>query len=96
MNGKKTGGRVAGTPNKVTKSVRGVLTKAIEDYYTSDQFLADLAALKPNERVAAMEKLAAYAVPKLQTTTLDVIADSKKTIEDKLLELSDEDDSSNK
>ncbi len=92
MKGKKTGGRVAGTPNKTTKSVREVLSKAIEEYYTSDQFMIDLANLKAAERVAAMEKLAAYAVPKLQTTTLDVIAEGKKTIEDKLLELSGEDD----
>lgn len=96
MQGKKTGGRVAGTPNKMTKSIREILTKVIEDYYKSDQFDLDLAKLKPAERIAAMEKLAAYAVPKLQTTTLDVIADTKKTIEDKLLELSDEDDSGNK
>lgn len=92
MKGKKTGGRVAGTPNKTTKSVREVLSKVIEGYYTSDKFIDDLARLKAVERVAAMEKLAAYAVPKLQTTTLDVIAESKKTIEDKLLELSGEDD----
>ncbi len=92
MKGKKTGGKVAGTPNKTTKSVREVLSKAIEEYYTSDQFMIDLANLKAAERVAAMEKLAAYEVPKLQTTTLDVIAEGKKTIEDKLLELSGEDD----
>lgn len=88
--GKKTGGRAAGTPNKVTSTVRKAITQQIEDYYTSETFLKDIAALKPAERVAAMEKLAAYAVPKLQTTTLDVVADTKKTIEDKLLELSDD------
>ena len=71
--GRKTGGRVAGTPNKVSSTVRG--------------------AIDPKDRVAAMEKFTAYVAPKLQTTTLDVATETKKTIEDKLVELAgDEED----
>lgn len=40
-----------------------------------------------------MEKFTAYVAPKLQTTTLDVATETKKTIEDKLVELAgDEED----
>lgn len=88
MKGKKTGGRKAGTPNKTTKSMREVLSNAVCGYYTSEQFLEDIAYLKPVERVSAMEKLAGYVLPKLQTTSLDVFSESKKTIEDRLIELS--------
>lgn len=82
--GKKTGGRKAGTPNKVSGAVRKAISSAIDGYYNSDQFITDLAALKPVERVQAMEKLAQYAVPKLQSTTLDATVEKRKTIEDRL------------
>ena len=82
--GKKTGGRKAGTPNKVSGAVRKAISIAIDGYYNSDQFITDLAALKPVERVQAMEKLAQYAVPKLQSTTLDATVGKRKTIEDRL------------
>lgn len=86
----KTGGRAPGTPNRVTSVARSAITSVLDDYYGSSLFKEDLAELEPKDRVAAMEKLAAYAVPKLQTTTLDVINDKKKTIEDTLAELAGE------
>lgn len=89
--GKKTGGRKAGTPNKVSGAVRKAISDAIDGYYNSDQFMFDLAALKPVERVQAMEKLAQYAVPKLQSTTLDATVKKRKTIEDRLIAASKED-----
>lgn len=88
--GKKTGGRKAGTPNKVSGAVRKAISEAIDGYYTSEQFMLDMAALKPVERVQAMEKLAQYAVPKLQSTTLDATVQKRKTIEDRLLAASQE------
>lgn len=83
--GKKTGGRKAGTPNKVSGAIRKAISNAIDGYYTSDQFISDLSALKPVERVTAMEKLAQYALPKLQSTTLDATVEKRKTIEDRLI-----------
>ncbi len=92
MKGKKTGGRVAGTPNKTSAVVRGAIAKMLDEYFNSETFTQDIAALDPKDRVAAMEKFAAYVAPKLQTTTLDVASEMKKTIEDKLVELSGDDD----
>ena len=90
--GKKTGGRVAGTPNKATATVRGAIAKMLDEYFNSETFEKDIAELDAKDRVAAMEKFAAYAVPKLQTTTLDMVVESKRTIEDKLAELSAEEE----
>lgn len=92
MKGKKTGGRVAGTPNKTSAVVRGAIAKMLDGYFNSETFAQDIADLDPKDRVAAMEKFAAYVAPKLQTTTLDVASEKKKTIEDKLVELSGDDD----
>lgn len=91
--GRKTGGRVAGTPNKVSSTVRVAIAKMLDEYFNSDIFVKDIADLDPKDRVAAMEKFTAYVAPKLQTTTLDVATETKKTIEDKLVELAgDEED----
>ena len=91
--GRKTGGRVAGTPNKVSSTVRGAIANMLDEYCNSDIFVKDIADLDPKDRVAAMEKFTAYVAPKLQTTTLDVATETKKTIEDKLVELAgDEED----
>lgn len=95
MKGKKTGGRVAGTPNKTSAVVRGAIAKMLDGYFNSETFAQDIAELDPKDRVAAMEKFAAYVAPKLQTTTLDVASETKKTIEDKLVELSGDDDEEN-
>lgn len=92
MKGKKTGGRVAGTPNKTSAVVRGAIAKMLDEYFNSETFARDIEGLDPKDRVAAMEKFAAYVAPKLQTTTLDVASEMKKTIEDKLVELSGDDD----
>lgn len=90
--GKKTGGRVAGTPNKASSAVRSAIAKMLNEYFDSETFAEDIAALKPAERVTAMEKFAAYVAPKLQSTSLDVATESRKTIEDQLMELSGDDD----
>lgn len=92
MKGKKTGGRQLGTPNKTTGVVRSAIAKMLDDYFNSDTFAKDIAELEPKDRVAAMEKFAAYVSPKLQATTLDMVVENKKTIEDRLAELSDEED----
>jgi hypothetical protein len=55
--GRKTGGRVAGTPNKVSSTVRGAIAKMLDEYFNSDIFVKDIAGLDPKDRVAAMESL---------------------------------------
>ena len=90
MKGKKTGGRQPGSTNKIPTLVRATISDIINEYYTSETFTNDIAKLKPAERVAAMEKLSAYVLPKLQATTLDLTAETKKTIEDQLALLAEE------
>lgn len=87
MKGQKTGGRAAGTPNKVSGVVRQMIANFVNDYYSSKQFTEDFEKLEPKERVAAIEKLTSYITPKLQQTSLDMNVESEKTIEDELKKL---------
>ena len=91
MKGKKTGGRVKGIPNKTTKTQREILSEITRDYYNSKRFKDDLADIEPRDRLLIMEKLTGYVVPKMQSTTIDATVETRKTIEDKLLELSGND-----
>lgn len=84
----KYGGRVKGTPNKITKDIREKLAEITSKYYNSELFVNDIAALEPKDRVAVMEKLTNYVAPKMQSTTVDANIEAKKTIEDRLLALS--------
>lgn len=86
--GKKYGGRKAGTPNRTTMALREILNQVMDGYFNSEQFLTDVQALSPRDRLIIMEKLAAYVVPKLQATTIDLNTDKQVTIEDRLIALS--------
>ena len=88
MKGKKTGGRTKGTPNKTTRNQREILSEVTGEYYNSEDFKKDLESLEPKDRLLIMEKLTGYVVPKMQSTTIDATVETRKTIEDKLLELS--------
>lgn len=90
IKGKKTGGRVAGTPNKVSAKVREAMANVLDNYFGSKKFAEDMNSLDPKDRVAAMEKFASYVSPKLQSTTVDMAIEAPKTIEDRLKELAEE------
>lgn len=90
--GKKTGGRQKGTPNKTTSTLRTAISKIVNDYYNSDTLMEDINKLKPKERVDMMEKLAAYVVPKLQSVDLNAEVKTEHTIEDMLVELAEDDE----
>lgn len=90
MQGKKTGGRKKGTPNKTTRVTRELLSNLAADMFP--QIIEDLAKLEPEERVRAWIKINEFCVSKPQTVSLDMETDTKKTIEDRLLELSEERD----
>ncbi|MBE6337004.1 MAG: hypothetical protein E7066_10085 [Lentimicrobiaceae bacterium] len=90
--GKKTGGRQKGTPNKTTGTLRMAISKIVNDYYNSDTLMEDINKLKPKERVDMMEKLAAYVVPKLQSVDLNAEVKTEHTIEDMLIELAEDDE----
>lgn len=85
--GRKTGGRKTGTPNKVTTTVRSAITKMLDEYYTSERFEKDLEDLDPKDRIAAIEKFTSYAIPRLQNTSLDIVEESRQTIEQRLASL---------
>ncbi len=68
MERSKTGGRIAGTPNKVTGTMRANINNFLAENW--EQVQADFKALEPKERLIFYEKLMSYGLPKLQSTTL--------------------------
>ncbi|MBC7570782.1 MAG: hypothetical protein H7319_13740 [Spirosoma sp.] len=60
--GHKTGGRTAGTPNKLTSDVRSRIAALIDEQF--DTISSDLDALEPKERVTAYLKFLEYVLPK--------------------------------
>ncbi len=75
--GKKTGGRQQGTPNKITKSVRemleGILNDELEGIYKH------LKAVGPKDRLNFIVRILPYLLPRYQTVTfLDSSQDSKQ------------------
>ena len=92
MKGKKTGGRQKGTPNKATAVSKELIADILSDYYDTGKLRDDMKALEPKERVDAMIKLASFVVPKPQAVDMTISATKKKTIEDTLAELAEEND----
>lgn len=78
----KTGGRIKGTPNKVTKDIRKTYQLLIEK--SLDRLESDLMNLTPKERIDVLIKLSEYVIPKLtkveanletRTTGINIIID---------------------
>src|SRR5574344_2186439 len=63
--GKKYGGREAGTPNKVTQTMREFISNLLME--NKKQFKADFKALTARERVEVYCKLLTFVVPKMQS-----------------------------
>lgn len=86
----KTGGRVKGTPNKLSSCMRSNVKEILSEYTSSERMLKDFRALEPKERLFLAEKLMNYYMPKMQATAVTNLADdARKTIEDQLVELSE-------
>jgi hypothetical protein len=64
MVGKKTGGRAAGTPNRLTKELRTVLRDMIAAEL--DALPKTLEGLPPKERLDLVIKLLPFCLPKVQ------------------------------
>jgi hypothetical protein len=62
------GGRPKGTPNRITAELRDWISSFIHD--NKEQIQEDFNSLSPRDRVVLFEKLLKYALPVLQTTTL--------------------------
>lgn len=64
------GGRAKGTPNKVTTELRQWVAKVVKK--NRRQLEDDLAALEPKDRVAMLERLMQYVIPKQQNFKADI------------------------
>lgn len=87
------GGRAKGTPNKVTKELREVLTPLISDYLSGEglgptkRTLAnDLACMEPEDRARIITNLVPYVMPKLSSVEVKQ-KNEGKTLEEELNEL---------
>ncbi len=65
MQGKKTGGRVAGTPNRITSELRKTLKGIIASELES--LPGTLAELPPRERLDLLVKLLPFCMPKVDS-----------------------------
>lgn len=92
---KKTGGRKAGTPNKVTKAVRESLKDAITGYLNgiNDKgysLESDLMSIEePAGRLAMVAKFLPYVAPKLQSISFSGDESRNLTVEQTLMSLDD-------
>ena len=62
--GLKTGGREKGTPNKLTKELRGLLKDLL--HQELENLPAHLNSLEPKDRLEIIVKLLPYAIPKVE------------------------------
>lgn len=88
---KKTGGRVKGTPNKLTALNRKAIEGVLADYNRSGLFTQDFLSLEPKDRITIAERLIQYTTPKMQSTTVDLVAENTEcTIDIMLRKLAEE------
>jgi hypothetical protein len=67
MKGTKTGGRQAGTPNKLTTEVRQTLKDILNREI--ERIPAHLESLPPKERLEFVYKMAPYVLPKVEAVS---------------------------
>ncbi len=66
----KTGGRQAGTPNKVSGDLKEFIVDLLND--NREQIKEDLKAMRPKERISAYLSMMQYVLPKQQAVSADV------------------------
>lgn len=64
-NNEKKGGRIAGTPNKITTETRSQFKNLLECNF--DTIQSDLDSLKPMERLTVLIQIAKIVLPALQS-----------------------------
>lgn len=90
---KKTGGRKAGTPNKVTKSVRESLRDALTGYINginekNYSLFTDLMQIdEPAGRLAMVAKFLPYVAPKLQSVWFNNDESRNLSVEESFMQL---------
>lgn len=78
----KTGGRVAGTPNKATTDIRTKIAALIDNHF--DTIQGDLEDLEPKDRVTAYLKFLEYVLPKKREERIDLSTLTEEQIDDLL------------
>ena len=81
----KSGGRKAGTPNRVSGDIKTFLAKIVSD--NREQIEHDLRAVNPRERLQIIEKFIQYLVPKQQSVQAEI--DINKLTENQIDEIID-------
>lgn len=90
---KKTGGRKAGTTNKITKTVRESLSDAITGYFNGINekgysLFSDLMQIEePAGRLAIVAKFLPYVAPKLQSISFNNDEHRSLSVEETFMEL---------
>lgn len=85
----KTGGRVAGTPNRVTNDLRTWIVSILDN--GRNKFVESLDKLEPSEYIRVFTGLLNYALPKQAPTTPDdVLRKEKEMMQELLLGLPEE------
>lgn len=90
---KKTGGRKAGTTNKITKTVRESLSDAITGYFNGINekgysLFSDLMQIEePAGRLAIVAKFLPYVAPKLQSISFNNDERRSLSVEESFMEL---------
>lgn len=79
----KTGGRVAGTPNRVTSDLKAWVTSILDD--GREKFVENLEQLDPSEYIKVFTGLLNYALPKQAPTTPDDVLRKEKEMMQELL-----------
>ena len=82
--GQKTGGRKAGTPNKVTSDLKDRIVALIDERF--DSIAYDMELLEPKDRVASYLKLLEYVLPKQREQKIDLPTLTDKPIMEKDLD----------
>lgn len=67
---KKYGGRAKGTPNKLTKELRTMISDFLQENF--ETIKGDYAKLSPKDRSKLYCDLLQYGLPKLQSTSIDI------------------------
>ena len=66
----KTGGRQVGTPNRITGTLKEFVENLVDD--NREQIIDDLKSLRPRERLAVLERMMQYVLPKQQAVNASV------------------------
>ena len=78
----KTGGRIIGTPNKITLSHRELIQRIFENELNSGKIESELCKLQGKEYLDVILKISGFVLPKLNTVDINGMNNSKPIIID--------------